>query len=46
MVHPVERVWPKLTEPDRLATWSPVGPDRPLTTLTLTGSASTARIAE
>src|SRR5258706_8821477 len=31
--HPVERVWPKLTEPDQLATWSPVGPDRPLTTV-------------
>jgi uncharacterized protein YndB with AHSA1/START domain len=31
--HPVERVWPKLTEPDQLATWSPVGADRPLTTV-------------
>ena len=31
--HPVERVWPKLTEPDQLATWSPIGPDRPLTTV-------------
>ncbi|MEV7229521.1 SRPBCC family protein [Polymorphospora sp. NPDC051019] len=28
--HPVDRVWPKLTEPDQLRTWSPVGPDRPL----------------
>jgi uncharacterized protein YndB with AHSA1/START domain len=31
--HPVERVWPKLTEPAQLATWSPVVPDRPLTTV-------------
>ncbi|HEU5421115.1 MAG TPA: SRPBCC family protein [Streptosporangiaceae bacterium] len=29
--HPVERVWPKLTEPGELAKWSPVVPDRPLT---------------
>ena len=29
--HPAESVWPKLTEPDQLATWSPVVPDRPLT---------------
>lgn len=29
--HDVERVWPKLTEPDELRRWSPVVPDRPLT---------------
>ncbi len=28
--HSVDRVWQKLTEPDQLATWSPVVPDRPL----------------
>ena len=27
--HPVERVWPWLTDPDRLRRWSPVVPDRP-----------------
>jgi uncharacterized protein YndB with AHSA1/START domain len=31
--HPVERVWPKLTEPEQLRTWSPVVPDRPLTSV-------------
>jgi uncharacterized protein YndB with AHSA1/START domain len=31
--HPVERVWPMLTEPERLAQWSPVVPDRPFTTV-------------
>jgi uncharacterized protein YndB with AHSA1/START domain len=31
--HPVERVWPKLTEPDQLSKWSPVVPDRPLTSV-------------
>jgi uncharacterized protein YndB with AHSA1/START domain len=31
--HPVDRVWPKLTEPHQLATWSPVVPDRPLTSV-------------
>jgi uncharacterized protein YndB with AHSA1/START domain len=30
--HPPEVVWPMLTEPDRLARWSPVVPDRPLDT--------------
>lgn len=29
--HPAERVWPMLTDPDQLARWSPVVPDRPLT---------------
>jgi uncharacterized protein YndB with AHSA1/START domain len=29
--HPAERVWPMLTEPGQLARWSPVVPDRPLT---------------
>lgn len=33
LLHPVERVWRKLTEPDQLATWSPVGPSRPLTSV-------------
>ncbi|WP_430782777.1 SRPBCC family protein [Actinoplanes sp. G11-F43] len=28
--HPPERVWPRLTEPALLHTWSPVVPDRPL----------------
>lgn len=28
--HPVERVWPMLVEPARLARWSPVVPDRAL----------------
>ena len=27
--HPPEVVWPWLTDPDRLARWSPVVPDRP-----------------
>jgi uncharacterized protein YndB with AHSA1/START domain len=31
--HPVERVWPKLTEPGELRKWSPVVPDRPLTSV-------------
>jgi uncharacterized protein YndB with AHSA1/START domain len=30
---PPERVWRMLTEPDELARWSPVVPDRPLDTL-------------
>src|SRR5580693_5853568 len=29
--HPPERVWPMLTEPVQLGRWSPVVPDRPLT---------------
>jgi uncharacterized protein YndB with AHSA1/START domain len=29
--HPADRVWPKLTEPAELSKWSPVVPDRPLT---------------
>ena len=28
--HPVDAVWPWLTDPDRLQRWSPVVPDRPL----------------
>ena len=28
---PAEQVWPWLTEPERLAQWSPIVPDRPLT---------------
>ena len=31
--HPVERVWPKLVEPGELSKWSPVVPDRPLTSV-------------
>ena len=31
--HPVDRVWPKLTEPDQLGTWSPVVPDRSLSSV-------------
>jgi len=31
--HPGERVWPYLTEPRLLSKWSPVVPDRPLTSL-------------
>jgi uncharacterized protein YndB with AHSA1/START domain len=31
--HPAERVWPKLTEPGELSKWSPVVPDRPLTSV-------------
>ena len=27
--HPVEAVWPWLTDPDRLRRWSPIVPDRP-----------------
>ena len=30
IAHPSERVWPWLTEPDRLRRWSPVVPDRAL----------------
>lgn len=30
--HTPERLWQMLTEPDRLARWSPIVPDRPLTT--------------
>ena len=30
--HPPARLWAMLTEPDRLARWSPIVPDRPLTT--------------
>ena len=26
--HPAEKVWPWLTDPDRLRQWSPVVPDR------------------
>jgi uncharacterized protein YndB with AHSA1/START domain len=37
LTHPVGRVWPKLTEPDQLALWSPVVPDR---TLDSTGPAT------
>ena len=28
--HPPEKVWPWLTDPDRLRRWSPIVPDRPL----------------
>jgi uncharacterized protein YndB with AHSA1/START domain len=31
LAHPPERVWRMLTDPARLALWSPVVPDRPLT---------------
>jgi uncharacterized protein YndB with AHSA1/START domain len=31
--HPADRVWQELTEPDQLGTWSPVVPDRPLTSV-------------
>ena len=31
--HDVERVWTKLTEPEELRKWSPVVPDRPLTSV-------------
>jgi uncharacterized protein YndB with AHSA1/START domain len=31
LAHPPERVWPMLTEPTQLSRWSPVVPDRPLT---------------
>lgn len=31
--HDVDRVWSKLTEPDELRTWSPVVPNRPLTSV-------------
>lgn len=31
--HPADRVWAMLTDPDRLAAWSPVVPDRPLTSI-------------
>ena len=31
IAHPVEKVWPWLTEPDRLKRWSPIVPDRPST---------------
>lgn len=31
--HPVERVWPMLTEPGQLGRWSPVVPDRALTSV-------------
>jgi hypothetical protein len=31
--HAVERVWSKVTEPEELRKWSPVVPDRPLTSL-------------
>ena len=31
LAHPPERVWPMLTEPGQLSRWSPVVPDRPLT---------------
>jgi uncharacterized protein YndB with AHSA1/START domain len=29
IAHPVEKVWPWLTEPDRLTRWSPIVPDQP-----------------
>ena len=29
--HPPEKVWPWLTDPDRLRRWSPIVPDRPST---------------
>ena len=28
--HPTEKVWPWLTDPDRLRRWSPIVPDEPL----------------
>jgi uncharacterized protein YndB with AHSA1/START domain len=31
LAHPPERIWPMLTEPGQLGRWSPVVPDRPLT---------------
>jgi uncharacterized protein YndB with AHSA1/START domain len=31
--HPVDRVWRKLTEPGELSRWSPLVPDRPLTSV-------------
>ncbi|HEY2794908.1 MAG TPA: SRPBCC family protein [Micromonosporaceae bacterium] len=31
LAYPPERVWRMLTDPDRLALWSPIVPDRPLT---------------
>jgi hypothetical protein len=31
LAHPPERVWPMLTDPEQLSRWSPVVPDRPLT---------------
>ncbi|HEY2286273.1 MAG TPA: SRPBCC family protein [Streptosporangiaceae bacterium] len=31
LAHPPERVWPMLTQPEQLSRWSPVVPDRPLT---------------
>src|SRR5712691_7741319 len=31
--HPAARVWPKQTEPHELGKWSPVVPDRPLTSV-------------
>jgi uncharacterized protein YndB with AHSA1/START domain len=31
LAHPPERVWPMLTDPAQLSRWSPVAPDRPLT---------------
>lgn len=33
LAHPVEHVWPKLTDPDQLVRWSPVVPDRPFTSV-------------
>ena len=30
IAHPVEQVWPWLTDPERLRRWSPIVPDRPL----------------
>ena len=29
IAHPVERVWPWLTDPDRLRRWSPIVPEQP-----------------
>lgn len=33
IAHPAEKVWPWLTDPDRLRRWSPIVPDRPLDTV-------------
>ncbi len=30
IAHPAERVWPWLTDPDRLRRWSPIVPDQPV----------------
>jgi uncharacterized protein YndB with AHSA1/START domain len=41
--HPVERVWPMLTDPQQLGRWSPVVPDRALTSV---GPATARETAE